>query len=190
MSKSSKQEIQDYVVVLKNNNKKMVEQTGWLFSLFAMILFCFSLYQDPKNTSTWLFTGLTFAMAVTNGIKKKQHRKVQFYPLLVIAGIGIMLSTDMPFIGIFLLIGAFMERRTGVTKEIGFSDTGIEFNYKRKRKISWPELSNVILRDDLLTIDLKNNSIIQIEVDDEDDADYEVGEDEFNAYCRAQLGKP
>jgi hypothetical protein len=46
-----------------------------------------------------------------------------------------------------------------------------------------------MLRDGLLTIDFNNNTLIQVDTDDEENADYEVTEDEFNAYCRTQLNK-
>ncbi|MFN5423030.1 MAG: hypothetical protein ACK5AO_07175 [bacterium] len=182
-------EIQQYVVVLKNNNKKLVEQTGWLFALFSLLLFSFTLYQDPSNKVLYLFILLILSMALINVINRKQKRQMRFSPLLITAGIGMLSSTDMPLIGIFLLVAAFVERRTSAKKEIGFSDQGIQFNYNKQRKIKWIDLNNVVLRDDLLTIDLKNNSIIQVEVDDDEDADYEVGEDEFNDYCRTQLDK-
>lgn len=190
MMTDSKRKIQQYVVVLKNNNKKLVEQTGWLFSLLSLLLFSFSLYRDPTNKVLYLFILLLLAFSLINLINKKQKKSIRFFPLLITSGIGLLSSTDLPIVGIFLLVAAFLERRTSAKKEIGFSDNGIEFNYKKNRKIAWIELNNVVLRDDLLTIDLKNNSIIQVEVDDEDDDDYEVGEDEFNTYCRTQLSKP
>ena len=36
-----------------------------------------------------------------------------------------------------------------IKKEIGFSDAGIMFNYKRGEKVPWSELNNVILRDNV-----------------------------------------
>lgn len=190
MMSDNKSKIQEYVVVLKNNNMKLVEQTGWLFSLLSLMLFSFSLYRDPKNKVLYLFIILISAMLLINVVNKKQKKSIRFFLLLITSGIGLLSSTDLPLIGIFLLVAAFFERRISAKKEIGFSDNGIQFNYNRNRKIAWAELNNVVLRDDLLTIDLKNNSIIQVEVDDEDDEEYEVGEDEFNSYCRTQLSKP
>lgn len=189
MNKHNNNEIQQYVVVLKNKSKKVLEQTGWLFSLFSLLLFSYSIYLEPDHKFLYVFFVLIVSMLLINVINKKQQRSVRFFPLLIAAGIGILSSTDMPAIGILFLIAALLERRTSAKKEIGFSDHGIQFNYNKRRKIEWTDLNNVILRDDLLTIDLKNNSIIQVEVDDEEDADYEVGEDEFNVYCRTQLGK-
>ncbi len=50
--------------------------------------------------------------------------------------------------------------------------------------IGWNQLNNVILRDDLLTIDFKNNKVLQLEVLDETGA---VTADEMNAFFRSRL---
>ncbi|WP_018630240.1 hypothetical protein [Niabella aurantiaca] len=52
------------------------------------------------------------------------------------------------------------------------------------KKIAWDEISNLVLKDDILTIDLRNNKIYQHLVKD---ADQEVDEAEFNDFCRKQM---
>jgi len=49
------------------------------------------------------------------------------------------------------------------------------------RKIEWPQLANIVLKDGLLTIDFKNNKILQGEISGSTD------EKEFNDFCRTQL---
>ncbi|MEO6454162.1 MAG: hypothetical protein ABIN97_08830 [Ginsengibacter sp.] len=51
------------------------------------------------------------------------------------------------------------------------------------KKHEWSELSNVILKDNLLTIDFKNNKIMQAEIKDQD-----INEKEFKAFVKNQLG--
>ena len=55
-----------------------------------------------------------------------------------------------------------------------------------KKKIDWQELSNLILKDGLLTIDLKNNRIIQQQIADISST---INEKEFNDFCHHQLNK-
>jgi hypothetical protein len=50
--------------------------------------------------------------------------------------------------------------------------------------LKWQELSNVILKDDILTIDHKNNKILQAELDT---THSHASEEEFNDFCRQQL---
>ena len=54
------------------------------------------------------------------------------------------------------------------------------------KKISWDQISNLILKDDILTIDLKNNKVYQHFVKD---ADQLVQEEEFNEFCKVQLNR-
>ena len=55
-----------------------------------------------------------------------------------------------------------------------------------KKKIDWQELSNLIIKDGLLTIDFKNNKIIQQQIAD---ISATIDEKEFNDFCRQQLNK-
>ncbi|ANH81930.1 hypothetical protein A8C56_13980 [Niabella ginsenosidivorans] len=52
------------------------------------------------------------------------------------------------------------------------------------KKIGWNRISNLILKDDILTIDLKNNKIYQHFVKYTDQV---VDEEEFNEFCKRQL---
>ena len=70
--------------------------------------------------------------------------------------------------------------------EVGFTDNEIAINTLIRRKYKWTDFNNVVLKDDLLTLDFKNNRLLQREtIDEEGDAE----EDEFNVYCEAQLKK-
>jgi hypothetical protein len=51
-----------------------------------------------------------------------------------------------------------------------------------KRTITWDELNNVILKDGLLTIDFKNDKLIQAAI-----INTETNEKDFNDFCNLQL---
>jgi hypothetical protein len=72
-------------------------------------------------------------------------------------------------------------------RELGFSKNFIQENGLFGKKINWNELNRIILKDDILTIDFKNNKLIQVYTDNEEDDEYEVGSDEFNAYCQNRI---
>jgi hypothetical protein len=55
-----------------------------------------------------------------------------------------------------------------------------------KKIIDWQDLSNLIIKDGLLTIDFKNNKIIQQQITDISST---IDEKEFNNFCRQQLNK-
>jgi hypothetical protein len=49
------------------------------------------------------------------------------------------------------------------------------------KKYTWDQLSNVILKDNILTIDFKNNRLLQIRTDSD------IKESEFNEYAMEQI---
>lgn len=55
-----------------------------------------------------------------------------------------------------------------------------------RKNITWEELSNIMVKDGLLTIDFKNNKLLQNETEGDD----YFNEKEFNEFCRQQLTQP
>ncbi len=65
---------------------------------------------------------------------------------------------------------------------------GIRYPSFPTKKIEWSSLNNLLLKDQILTIDFKNNKLIQTYIDAEQ-KDVSVNEKEFNDFCRQQLDK-
>ena len=86
-----------------------------------------------------------------------------------------------------LLLGLYKLSQREFTVLI--SSTSVVYPSFPQMKISWDQLNNVVLKDDLLTIDFKNNKIIQQLIQKKEPA---VDEQEFNDFCKAQLkqGEP
>jgi hypothetical protein len=53
-----------------------------------------------------------------------------------------------------------------------------------QKLVGWNELNNVILRNDLLTIDFKNNKVLQLEILDEPGKEQR---EELNAFFQRRL---
>ncbi|OYY22402.1 MAG: hypothetical protein B7Y69_06810, partial [Sphingobacteriia bacterium 35-40-8] len=53
-----------------------------------------------------------------------------------------------------------------------------------KKHILWEELNNVVIKDGLLTIDFKNNKLLQKEIQSGSNA---KDEQDFNEFCRNKL---
>lgn len=64
------------------------------------------------------------------------------------------------------------------------SENGVSYPSFPKKEIPWSELNNVILKDDLLTIDRKNNKVYQHLIQNSEQF---AKEDVFNDFCRNQL---
>ena len=82
---------------------------------------------------------------------------------------------------------AALERYAMLPQEIGFSADHIRFNGWPEKKYGWSDFSNIMLKDDILTMDFRNNKLFQKETDDSADPEYDGSEDEFNQFCMKNL---
>jgi hypothetical protein len=181
--------VYDYVVVLKNNHKKNILRTGWLFACLSILLLSVNLYYHPKDWLQYLYYVAVLFLTTSNLFDLRRKKPFRFAVILIVAGISILSNSIMPnIIGWLFILAGLCEKRLMQNKEIGFSTKDIIINGFFKKKINWEELNQVIIKADILTIDFKNNKLIQAETDDEEDEDYEVGDDEFNTFCRNRIG--
>ena len=81
----------------------------------------------------------------------------------------------------FAVIGFYTSRKFNVI----FTKDKIHYPSFPAKTFLWNEVSNVMLKDDVLTIDLKNNKLIQAVIA-EGDVD-EIDEENFNEFCRKQM---
>lgn len=65
-----------------------------------------------------------------------------------------------------------------------FTSSNIEKRIFPFKKYSWDDVSNVILKDHLITIDFKNNKLLQAEIQN-----ISIDENAFNTFAKAQLNK-
>ncbi|KAA2243066.1 hypothetical protein F0L74_11145 [Chitinophaga agrisoli] len=89
-------------------------------------------------------------------------------------------------IGLGLVYIGWAEYRIFQPVYVGLDNMGVQLPTTfSQRNIGWNQLNNVILRNDLLTIDFKNNKILQLDILD-NISDVKMGE--INAFCKHRLG--
>ena len=186
----SKNKVYDYVVVLKNPNRNLIEKTGWLLSLLAVVILIVNLFITPRAWLLYTCLIIVLIFLVSNYIDKQKKKDVRFRAPLVTAGIGLVMLTDSGFSNILFLVIGLIEKFFLHKTEIGFTVHEVVIAKLWKEKVSWNELNNVVIKDGILTVDFKNNRLIQLLTDDDEDDDYDVDDDEFNAYCLQQLNVP
>jgi hypothetical protein len=85
------------------------------------------------------------------------------------------------FAAVYIIVTMVKGKRTTVL----FSDEGIHLTRVFKTAVFlWAEMDNVILKDNLLTIDFKTNKILQLEITEQNRA---VDERAFNQFCNEQM---
>lgn len=103
---------------------------------------------------------------------------------LVFAAWGWYLQPNGLFPALVYLLAAFLEGQVKFPQEVAFDPTEVVVNSFPKKHYQWSELANVVLKDNLLTIDFKNNKLVQKETDGSISA---REEEEFNDFCRKWL---
>ena len=186
----------EYVVILKKNSERATDLLSILLCLLSAFCFLYtaigSLYLATGATAYAWFIGAA-ALVLLAGLainitskRKSRHTRVRYRYLLIIAAIGWIGMTLMPWIGLFFFLVAFLEYQTKRPLEIGFHHDRVVINTLIKERHDWASFNNVVLKDGLLTLDFKSNRLMQKEVADDDEED-DADEEEFNAYCRGRL---
>ena len=175
----------DYVVTLKRDNARKTDMVSVLLLLFSFLTFSFNILRFGISIFLCIATLILLCGMLINLVAFRKKKEMHFRNWLFVAG---LLWLGMPFFKWLVLpfiFFALLEAQAKYPLEIGFYAGGVVINTLFKKKISWIALKTVILKDGLLTLDCKDNTLIQKEVLDDDDPDSD--EDEFNDYCRSKL---
>lgn len=184
-----KKPVQDYLVVLKNPNTQLVERTGWMMTALALLIIVVQLFSYPSSIGLYTTLFVVVVFLITNFIEKKKKKPISFSYLLIAAGVGLSFFGDGPNSNLLFIVLGILEKFFLQKKEIGFTTSNITIGGWFPKKYNWSDIDNVVLNGGILTIDFKNNQLLQLETDDEEDDEYDVEDEEFNNYCRTQLGK-
>jgi hypothetical protein len=182
-----------YVVILKKNSERATDLLSILLVFLSGGSFLLTALRSPHSNRTYflvsialiLWAGLTF-----NLLSKRKDRgiRVRYRYLLILAAIGWVGTTSVPWIGLFFFVAAFLEYQTKRPLEIGFHYDRIVINTLIRQRHDWSAFNNIVLKDGLLTLDFKNNRLMQKEIADDEDED-DADEEEFNTWCRDQLAR-
>jgi hypothetical protein len=175
----------DYVVTLKRDNARRTDLVSFLLLLFSFMAFCFVQLKNGFGAflsiaSLIIVSGLFFNLFSSRG-KKKLH----FRNWLLATGLFWLGMPDFQWMFIPFVFMALLEAQAKYPLEIGFHEGGIVINTLFKKKIPWSGLQSVILKDGLLSLDFRDNTLMQKEVVDDDEPD--ADEDEFNEYCSSKI---
>lgn len=173
----------DYSLVLQAEKNRTLSFISVLLSVIAI---AFSLLFASNEQWRWL----RLAPALAVGVGLVWNLIVRFTRLppipyavhLVIGSMAWLFKPGLYWIGVLYLLMAVLERKTRKPVIIRFSAKEIEYDALYKRQFQWKELNNAVLKDGMLTLDFRNNKIIQKDV-------LEAGIDEtaFNQYCRGRI---
>jgi len=166
----------------------MYTRLSWIIVFIHIIIYLYlGLFSISKNIASGyivslIILGLAFLL---RSFLQKKKAKLQlnvdsFFFLLMIAWVSNQQYLLAIIPGVFFILSGIALR----TLIVRFSEERINYPSFQFSHIEWKDVENSMIKDGLLTIDLKNNRLIQ-EMIDEDRTP--VNEKEFNEFCKKQL---
>lgn len=178
--------IHDYLVTLRNTHRKLIDRFSFLVVGTSVLLFLAEYFQsaDKRLFQVLGSVALVALLGLNWYLSRKLGKKVYYSYAMYVTALVWATMPQFQWLSLFFVIMGLIERQAKKDLEIGFSSDIIIFHSIPRKTYKWSEFSNIILRDNILTMDFADNRILQRETID-DDSDCE--EDEFNDYCRKKL---
>jgi hypothetical protein len=143
------------------NNKLTAYRLVAAIILFLNVIMFFAISDGGigwKRNFPYIMCALNMAAIVEVYLLKNRKKK---YPFVLFANAFAWCLLGKYFGGILMLIFAIMALKTIKDLVIHFSDIGIVYPSFPEKIFPWKEVSFVKIKDDILTIDLKNNQLFQ-----------------------------
>ena len=182
--------MEKFQLTLKNAKLKSYHLIAWLLVFLNIAALYIVSFQTPGTygdrfgiTGTLLLALLFLFVRRTDKFnfpdRKKALLTINFLVLFFWIRWGLYAPAAAIIVFEFLYLYSVRKFEVQVEKE------NIIYPSFPKRTILWNELQNIILKDGILTIDFRNNKVIQQELQEDDI----VNEKDFNEFCRQQLNK-
>jgi hypothetical protein len=174
-----------YIIVLKNETSRYVNVFGFLLVTGSAILFAREMIFRGMIIVPYL-VGIIFIVGLLLWnvyVYFRTDKEIYYSRALLIAGI---VWTRMPYFEWLVFVFSFLallEYQAKRPAEIGFASDHIMINKLFRKKVKWDEIDNVVLRDGWLTIDFKNNRVLQRQIDT---GENEAGDEEFNEWVKSR----
>jgi len=178
--------MKQFELILKNEKEASYKRISILLIILNVVGILFITYlKDFRNWGALIIAAIAVFAAFSSFYFRNKNEKA------ILTGAFILLSLAWIVAG-YWVVGVlnilFMILHTAALQKpiVSINESRVLYPSFPKKKIDWQELSNLILKDGLLTIDLKNNKIIQQQIADISST---IDEKEFNDFCRQQLNK-
>jgi hypothetical protein len=115
----------------------------------------------------------------------KKHIKSPIVEITFMASAAAWMYFGNIWMGIFLLAFTLIGFVANKKSVIYFSDEGIVYPSFPTKKYAWNEVQQVLWKDDVLTIDLKNNTLMQFNIEKEFAISFDFPL--FNQWCSQKI---
>lgn len=181
--------MQQFTLILKDNTQKAFRSFYWFLFFLHVIVVAAIIINTPLPMQKYYAIASLILFVVLTAAYYLPALKIKWLTytnsMFVLMAISWLLqSAWLPaLVVIIVIVVAMMVLKT---KSMAiFSEENFFINKSLfKKKYSWNEVENVILKDHLLSIDFKNNHLIQVEITSES---FDIDESAFNRFCSVKL---
>ncbi|MEO8772681.1 MAG: hypothetical protein ABI402_21475 [Ferruginibacter sp.] len=187
--------MEKYSIILPNEKAKTYEYVTLFILLTNLFVFAFISYNSQdfhiRRLTFWgtIITLFSLALIFLNLFTKNRYPSKIHFPFRIEIVFFILaiiwFLAEKYLLGLCIICFAVIGMYTRQKFEVIFSKDGIIYPSFPKKTFLWSDISNAILKDGMLTIDLKNNKLIQTVIDKE--SALAINESEFNLFCKSQL---
>lgn len=178
-----------YTVIIKNERYARIKIFQIIFLSVLAVIFCvIGYFENDMFNFAWpcfICFSLFFAINQEHFKHNKFLQSTNFLLigfLFAVAGSFFMLEW---WITVLFFIITILQLFIKSQYEIEVNENSVFLKIFPQKNVGWQSLQNVIIKDDLLTIDYNNNKIFQAEIMP---LLSKIGsEKEFNDFCRLQL---
>jgi hypothetical protein len=177
-------DMQRYEIILKNEKEKTYQFiSGLLISVNFITILLITIASDFKKIIPFIIaTAAVLSILLLKNLRSQKGKFLFSLPFFIFT--LSWFCTSYWWIGIVNLVFFLLDAAASQKLRIEFSEKKIRLPSLFQRTILWSDLVNAILKDGILTLDFKNNKIIQQQIDN---ASSSINEKEFNDFCIRQL---
>jgi hypothetical protein len=171
-----------YEIVLQNKKAKIYITISWLIIVLNLIALIYVGVAGLANYPVIPITGTAalLILSVTPFLSKRENKFDLLYGVIIIT--WLLMQFFWPAIINLLLFSQYTVSARRLV--VSVNENGVNYPSFPKKAFTWNELNNVILKDGLLTLDFKNNKLIQQLTGKRVDT---INEQEFNDFCSRQI---
>jgi len=178
-----------FTIILKNEKLTSYNRLALFILLIHLLFFIGDILKTPPDVNVaapiagMIISLIGFGFNIQSFSKNKKPLVPFVVVFTALAVVWVMLTNLWP--PITMLVLAFLDVHVRKKITVVFSDDGIAINTLPSKNYQWVQLGNVILKDRILTLDFKDDRLIQTEIGEES---WGVEEDGFNSFCKQRLG--
>jgi hypothetical protein len=171
-------------IILKNDKIKSYRTIAQIILLLNLVIFIFMLFYDEyryEAASAILLIGIYIFMRLYFIKKYNQGNYLDQVLLFVLAGCWFGLQNYI-MVAALVILGVFYHLALQKLQFIFTQEKVLKLNFPGK-EFEWNVFNNVILKDNILTLDFKNNKLIQAEIEKSQN----INEQQFNSFAQSKL---